>query len=878
MRGLFTSLFLIFSTCFVIGQSDLIITAAYDGPLTGGVPKGLELFAMEDIPDLSIYGIGIANNGGGSDGKEYDFPADAITAGTYIYWTLEDAGFELFFGFTPEYVDPLANINGDDALELYKDGVVVDVFGDVELDGTGLPWEYMDGWAVRNPGTGPDGADFVLGHWRFSGINAFDNASDNATASKPLPLKSYDQPFTGDATIVGTNTVWTPANITIEAGQTVQFQNGGGFHNVNGTIDTYPTNPEGFTNGDPSSDPWVYNFTFNLEGTYEFQCDPHAAQNMLGMITVNAPAGPGYPAYDIATISTIDGTGLPDSIGVTTTVTGLVYGIDYAGSGSSASFFLIDATGGVAITTPGNLSYTVVEGEELSIEGTVTQSNGLTRVDADDLTILSEGNPLASPTVVTELNETTESEFIRINDLTLVDANEWPGDGSSFTAMATDGSNMFAIRVDSDSEVANRPAPPESFDIIGLGAQFDTSSPYDEGYQITPRYNTDVIQDGAAPLAGDDVLNLAINENGSVNVVLNDFIPGEFDAITLIGAAPTFGMATVSDSTINYFPFQDECGEDILEYEICDTDGLCDTAMVVVTVACPPSYPEYAISVVTTNDANGVSDSIGMSCALRGIVYGVNLRPPGLLFTIIDKDNPEDGIAVFSDEVDFGYVVTEGDEVLVQGVISQFFGLTQINIEGISVLSSGNALHDPFGWAGMLEESLESRLIRIPNLTIVDPMEWDNMGSGFTVTVTDGNDEYAMRIDADTDIFNTPVPTMGFNLTGIGGQFDNAEPYDEGYQISPRRLSDIDFGSAIEEIENFENRISIFPNPTADWATIHTDMDWEKIFVFSAEGKLTKVFNENQNSIFVGDLSNGQYTLIFQSASEMGAKKIQVIR
>jgi hypothetical protein len=44
-------------------MSDLIITGVIDGPLTGGVPKAIELYAINTIADLSIYGLESANNG-----------------------------------------------------------------------------------------------------------------------------------------------------------------------------------------------------------------------------------------------------------------------------------------------------------------------------------------------------------------------------------------------------------------------------------------------------------------------------------------------------------------------------------------------------------------------------------------------------------------------------------------------------------------------------------------------------------------------------------------------------------------------------------------------------------------------------------------------
>ena len=172
--------------------TDLIITGVVDGPLSGGLPKAIELYAINDIPDLSSYGVSSANNGGGSTGSpEFTFPAHSVTAGSFIYVATEATGFSSFFGFAPTYTNGAASINGDDAIELFQSGVVVDVFGDVNTDGTGQPWEYLDGWAYRVNGTGPDGDTFVLANWTFSGINALDGETGNATAAVPFPIGSY---------------------------------------------------------------------------------------------------------------------------------------------------------------------------------------------------------------------------------------------------------------------------------------------------------------------------------------------------------------------------------------------------------------------------------------------------------------------------------------------------------------------------------------------------------------------------------------------------------------------------------------------------------------------------------------------------------------
>ncbi len=137
-------------------SSDLIITGVVDGPLSDGTPKAVELYAVDAIADLSIYGIGSANNGNGTDGEEYTFPADSISAGQFIYVASDTVPFNAFFGFDADYTDGAALINGDDAVELFMNGSVVDVFGDINVDGTGQPWEHLDGWAYRVSDTGPE--------------------------------------------------------------------------------------------------------------------------------------------------------------------------------------------------------------------------------------------------------------------------------------------------------------------------------------------------------------------------------------------------------------------------------------------------------------------------------------------------------------------------------------------------------------------------------------------------------------------------------------------------------------------------------------------------------------------------------------------------
>ena len=69
---------------------------------------------------------------------------------------------------------------------------------------------------------------------------------------------------------------FTPVQTTINVGDTVQWGNEGGLHNVN-------ADDGSFRNGDPSTAPWTYNKTFNTPGTFQYYCEIHGGQGGVGM-------------------------------------------------------------------------------------------------------------------------------------------------------------------------------------------------------------------------------------------------------------------------------------------------------------------------------------------------------------------------------------------------------------------------------------------------------------------------------------------------------------------------------------------------------------------------------------------------------------------
>lgn len=131
-----------------------IMALLWDGSGTNG-GKAIHLKANKDIEDISIYGIGVANNGGGTDGVEYVFPQISLEEGDDILLAREPGSIAAYFGDCTdefEYVldaEGAVNQNGDGAIELFNNEVVVETYGNADVDGTGASWEYSGSWAYK---------------------------------------------------------------------------------------------------------------------------------------------------------------------------------------------------------------------------------------------------------------------------------------------------------------------------------------------------------------------------------------------------------------------------------------------------------------------------------------------------------------------------------------------------------------------------------------------------------------------------------------------------------------------------------------------------------------------------------------------------------
>ncbi|MBL7828819.1 MAG: lamin tail domain-containing protein [Saprospiraceae bacterium] len=467
-------------------QAQIVITEImYNPPESGN--DSLEYLELHNnsanLVDISGWSF--------SQGITHTFPAGTTLAGGgYIVLAKSASAFQSVFGFAPTVWDAgaLSNAPGEDVVLINSAGATIDSVDymtaapwPTEANGNGSSLVLCDfttdnvlasNWAASTTGTGK----IINGKEVFGNPNAASNCQTgvitpvtdnfsippNITANFNVLLNDL---FVGTATSLTVAT--PPAN---------------GVANANGNLITYQPD---------------VNFCGHDQFTYEV-CNAGGC----GTATVNVNVRC-YPSYSIATVTTENNPNLTaDSALVSCELKGTVYGYNLRpinGSAPSLLFTIIDGQGnGISVSSLNrNFGYNVQEKDEIIVRGVIGSFNGLTEIQADTVIKLSAGNPLLAPQTVSVLSEATESKLIKINNVHMVNPAEWTTGvgGSGFNVrVVSDLSPLDTIllRIDRDVECYNTPAPPEPFNLTGLGGQFDSSSPFNSGYQILPRYNADI--------------------------------------------------------------------------------------------------------------------------------------------------------------------------------------------------------------------------------------------------------------------------------------------------------------------------------------------------------------------------------------------------
>jgi len=635
---------------------------------------------------------------------------------------------------------------------------------------------------------------------------------------------------------------------------------------------------------------------------------------------------PQAPTYKIIQVRGMNANGVPDSANVKCKLRGVVQSINYSQPGQGHSFFIHDGTGGIRVFRNTNpfLTYTVRRGDSIRVIGTITSVAGVIQITTDSMKVIDSFQTVRVPTVVKKLNETTEAEVVKIKCLHLINPIQWPTTaGMPRSVQATNGVDTVTIRIERTCNLQGTPAPAYLFDITGIGAQNDYTSPYLSSYWMLPRDTFDL---NRYPYPGAIVLNEFMANSTKTDGWVEIFNPNPApvymykfhlsdDPLTPnkyafpdTASIPANNYLLVWDNTnlanpgLHFnFKLKSGGGELVLsDYKATTVNDVIygaqkkDTTFARIPNGTgnfvyawptpntknsmyPVNIPSYPISQLKHNNPDGEADSVNTYCRLTGAVFSINYRTwkPGYMFTLHD---PTGGICVYKFDLPFGNypTVKMGDWVRVIGTIAQSNGMLRIIPDSIIKLDTNHVINTP--WiVTSLNENLESELIRINNLSLTDtinypwPKATDNAKD---VKATNGTTIFTIHIEPDCALhgkFGYKAPKKKFDIIGIGWQDDNNLPYTSNYMIYPRISSDLILQTRIDE-NDLKSQIRIYPNPNHGNFNIENNYGRIAVSVYNSMGQIVLEKSTSENRINMNlDVSKGVYFIKVESVDKKEA-------
>ena len=127
------------------------------------------------------------------------------------------------------------------------------------------------------------------------------------------------------------------------------------------------------------------------------------------------------------------------------------------------------------------------------LQGSVSQFQGTVQIDKlDTIVKIATGQPLKKAKSVSGVDETTESVLVQMRRVKMVDPAEWPSaalaaNGFKYVRVMNTAGRVDTLNIDAETNVDGSTAPVGYFDVTGIGAQFDNSSPFITRYVLSPR-------------------------------------------------------------------------------------------------------------------------------------------------------------------------------------------------------------------------------------------------------------------------------------------------------------------------------------------------------------------------------------------------------
>lgn len=334
-----------------------------------------------------------------------------------------------------------------------------------------------------------------------------------------------------------------------------------------------------------------------------------------------------------------------------------------------------------------------------------------------------------------------------------------------------------------------------------LGANWATSTaPYGAGDLGTP---------GSGPSTAPAISNLAHTpanplDTDVVTVTADVTDDGTLTVVNLVytvdgGADNTVAMTIAAARALYTADIPAQADGSVVAYRVEATDNDTET-----TVSAIQSYTVQALGCADINadlrvqDANQVPVNMGAVVQVCGIVtagHQFGAAGPGHV------THATGDMAIFGSTGSpfIGDATAIGDEVEVIGVLTQFNGLTEVNVTSITILSSGNPVTPTVIAGDGMNEATEAALVSIEDVVFATPgvQVISSSGVNFSATVAG---VHAIQVRVDSDVVggsgnSITLPADPVTVTGVVGQFDSSAPHDSGYQLLVRGQFDIPVGA-----------------------------------------------------------------------------------
>jgi len=180
--------------------SSLIISEVTD-PQDNANAKFVELYnAGGSAVDLAAGQWHLARQANGSTWANVALTGTVAPAGKYVIIYSASNFAAAYPGVTPDQTaGSVVTGNGDDGYFLYSGGdntagILEDVYGVLNEDGTGMTWEYTDGRAVRNTGITVGNPTWTAGEWTITRPEIAANMTPSVHPDGPAVLSvSFDK-------------------------------------------------------------------------------------------------------------------------------------------------------------------------------------------------------------------------------------------------------------------------------------------------------------------------------------------------------------------------------------------------------------------------------------------------------------------------------------------------------------------------------------------------------------------------------------------------------------------------------------------------------------------------------------------------------------